>query len=142
MKRTLMGAGAIIITLAALSAQEKDYVPSCTMCPGTYIPNAEIQAYVKRGYANQLTDQGIRHWKDTVVRAENYWAAIKKSGGRVIQEVWTTGEYDIITLFEAPDDETAAALTLQASALGNVRMSTMRAFTADEVKRIVAKTQT
>src|SRR5688572_26345319 len=60
MKRTLMGAGAIIITLAALSAQEKDYVPSCTMCPGTYIPNAEIQAYVKRGYANQLTDQGIR----------------------------------------------------------------------------------
>ena len=62
MKRTLMGAGAIIftLTLLALSAQEKDYVPSCKMCPGTYIPNAEIQAYVKRGYANQLTDQGIR----------------------------------------------------------------------------------
>lgn len=60
MKRVLMGAGAIIVTLVALSAQEKDYQPSCKMCPGTYIPNSEIQAYVKRGYANQLTDQGIR----------------------------------------------------------------------------------
>ena len=30
------------------------------MCPGTYVPNAEIQAYVKRAIANQLTDQGIR----------------------------------------------------------------------------------
>jgi mannose-6-phosphate isomerase-like protein (cupin superfamily) len=55
-----MGAGAIIFTLVVLSAQEKDYAPSCKMCPGTYVPNSEIQAYVKRGYANKLTDQQIR----------------------------------------------------------------------------------
>ena len=30
------------------------------MCPGTFIPNSEIQAYVKRAIANQLTDQQIR----------------------------------------------------------------------------------
>jgi mannose-6-phosphate isomerase-like protein (cupin superfamily) len=60
MKNVLTRAGAIFFTLAVLSAQEKDYAPSCRMCPGTYIPNTEIQAYMKRGYANQLTDQGIR----------------------------------------------------------------------------------
>ena len=41
-------------------AQQREIAPSCRMCPGTYIPNSEIQAYVKRGIANQLTDQQIR----------------------------------------------------------------------------------
>ena len=51
----LIGAGGIIFT-----AQEREYAPTCKMCPGTYIPNAEIQAYVKRAIASQLTDQQIR----------------------------------------------------------------------------------
>lgn len=89
----------------------------------------------------KLTEQGRRNYKDTVARAEDYWAAIKKAGGRVVQEVWTAGEYDIITLFEAPDDETAAALALQVSSLGNVRTMTVRAFTADEMRTIISKSQ-
>jgi mannose-6-phosphate isomerase-like protein (cupin superfamily) len=38
----------------------KEYQPSCKMCPGTYIPSSEVMAYVKRGIANQLTDQQVR----------------------------------------------------------------------------------
>ena len=53
---TLLCAAALV----SLVAQERDYAPTCQMCPGTYIANSEIQAYVKRGYANQLTDQQIR----------------------------------------------------------------------------------
>ena len=60
MQRLLMGAAAIIFTVVALSAQEREYSPTCNMCPGTYIPNSEVQAYVKRAIANQLTDQQIR----------------------------------------------------------------------------------
>ena len=60
MKKVLMGAGAIIFTLVVLSAQEKEYAPTCKMCPGTYVPNTEVQAYVKRAIANKLTDQQIR----------------------------------------------------------------------------------
>lgn len=44
----------------ALAAQERQPLPSCTMCPGTYIPEAEIQAYVKRAMANKLIDQQVR----------------------------------------------------------------------------------
>ena len=55
----LIGAG-VIVTRVVLSAQEREYSPTCNMCPGTYIPNTEIQAYVKRAIANQLTDQQIR----------------------------------------------------------------------------------
>ena len=56
----LIVAGGILLTCVALSAQERDIAPSCKMCPGTYVPNTEIQAYVKRAIANQLTDQQIR----------------------------------------------------------------------------------
>jgi mannose-6-phosphate isomerase-like protein (cupin superfamily) len=59
MRKVLLTA-AMVTTLAVLAAQEKDYQPTCKMCPGTYIPNSEIQAYVKRAITNQLTDQGIR----------------------------------------------------------------------------------
>jgi mannose-6-phosphate isomerase-like protein (cupin superfamily) len=45
---------------ALASAQDTGPAPSCTMCPGSYIPNSEIQAYVKRAIANQLTDQQVR----------------------------------------------------------------------------------
>jgi hypothetical protein len=50
----------LVLVLAAAAAQERDYQPTCNMCPGTYVPNSEIQAYVKRAIANQLTDQQIR----------------------------------------------------------------------------------
>lgn len=39
---------------------EKEYAPSCRLCPGYYVPRSEIDAYVTRAIANQLTDQGIR----------------------------------------------------------------------------------
>ena len=49
-----------VLALMMLFAQGQGPAPTCNMCPGTYIPNSEIQAYVKRAIANQLTDQQIR----------------------------------------------------------------------------------
>ncbi|MEP7307530.1 MAG: hypothetical protein ABJA98_18665 [Acidobacteriota bacterium] len=55
---------AVVVAVATLVvvvvAQEKEYQPTCNMCPGTYIPNAEVQAYVKRAIDNKLIDQGVR----------------------------------------------------------------------------------
>ena len=61
--RIVAAAGVVILvgSVAALVAQQqREYQPTCKMCPGTYIPNSEIQAYVKRAIANQLTDQQVR----------------------------------------------------------------------------------
>lgn len=60
MRTVLICAVAIGVAIAGLHAQQNDPAPSCNMCPGTYIPKSEIDAYVKRGYANQLTDQQVR----------------------------------------------------------------------------------
>jgi mannose-6-phosphate isomerase-like protein (cupin superfamily) len=34
--------------------------PTCEMCPGTYIPLAELDAYTKKAIAEQLVDQQVR----------------------------------------------------------------------------------
>ena len=60
MRNATVGAVVLFVTLVVLSAQERDYKPTCNMCPGTYVANAEVQAYVKRAIANQLIDQQIR----------------------------------------------------------------------------------
>jgi uncharacterized protein with GYD domain len=89
----------------------------------------------------RLTEQGVHNYQDTVERAGAYHAMIEKAGGRVLHQVWTLGEYDIVTLYEAPDDETAASLALRVASLGNVRVETLRGFTAEETRRIIGKSR-
>jgi mannose-6-phosphate isomerase-like protein (cupin superfamily) len=60
MLRIIAGAVGVLCALASVLAQEREYQPTCTMCPGTYIPSTEIDAYVKRAIANQLIDQQVR----------------------------------------------------------------------------------
>jgi mannose-6-phosphate isomerase-like protein (cupin superfamily) len=59
MRRLVLGVVAVACSLASLMAQG-DPQPTCTMCPATYIPNDEIQAYVKKAMAERLTDQQVR----------------------------------------------------------------------------------
>lgn len=86
-----------------------------------------------------FTDRGVANYRETIDRARDYWTLIEQAGGQVHQEFWTMGAYDIVVIFEAPDDETATRLALQVSALGNVRTSTARAFTPDEMIGILER---
>lgn len=86
------------------------------------------------------TEQGIKGFKDTAKRADAFAELVKKRGGSVKGIWWTLGEYDIVAVTEAPDDETATAVLLELGSLGNVRTQTLRAFDRDEIQGIVAKT--
>ena len=85
------------------------------------------------------TDQGIKNYRDTVDRARDYSALVERHGGRTRELLWAIGEYDIVTIAEYPDDETATAALLQVGALGSVRTTTMLAFDADEMNGIIAR---
>src|SRR5438067_3601329 len=87
----------------------------------------------------QFTDQGIRNVKDTVKRGEATMAEAEKMGMKIIEELWTMGAYDVVALFEAPDDETMTAFACKVSSLGNVKTQTMRAFRKEEMEGILAK---
>jgi uncharacterized protein with GYD domain len=86
-----------------------------------------------------FTDQGIRAIKDTTKRAETFKGLAQKAGIKVKEVYWTLGQYDIVTIIEAPNEEAATALGLSAGSLGNVRTQTLRAFTSEEMGRILGK---
>jgi mannose-6-phosphate isomerase-like protein (cupin superfamily) len=56
--RTIFGFLVFLFSISVVRAQ--DIQATCKKCPGTYIPNAELQAYVKRAIANGAIDQQIR----------------------------------------------------------------------------------
>ncbi len=85
------------------------------------------------------TEQGVRAYKDTTKRTEDFSAALSKLGARLVDIYWTDGPYDLVCMVEAPDDETATAASLQLGALGNVRTTTLRAFGLEEMRGIIAK---
>ena len=84
-----------------------------------------------------FTDQGIRNYKDSPKRAQAFKEMVEAMGGTVHSVFWTMGQYDVVAITEAADDETAAAISVKQSSLGNVRTLTMRAFNADDIGRIM-----
>jgi mannose-6-phosphate isomerase-like protein (cupin superfamily) len=51
---------AVLMLLASSLLAAQDTRPTCNKCPATYIPNEEIQAYVKKAIAQKIIDQQIR----------------------------------------------------------------------------------
>jgi uncharacterized protein with GYD domain len=87
----------------------------------------------------QFADQGIRNIKGTIKRGDAAMAEAAKMGMKIIEEFWTMGAYDVIVLFDAPDDETMTAFALKVGSLGNVKTETLRAFRREEMEGILAK---
>ncbi|HEX9374740.1 MAG TPA: GYD domain-containing protein [Actinomycetota bacterium] len=83
------------------------------------------------------TEQGVKNYKDTADRVDAANEVFAELGGRITDIYWTLGPYDIVTLSEFPDDESATAAALKLGAQGNVRTTTMRAFGRDEIKGII-----
>ena len=89
----------------------------------------------------KFTQQGFKGFGETTHRAAALKAAAKKMGVKVTGNYWTLGDYDGLLIFDAPDDETAAAMLLHLGSLGNVHTSTVRAFTSAEMDGILKRTQ-
>jgi uncharacterized protein with GYD domain len=87
----------------------------------------------------QFTDQGIRNVKESPKRAEALKEMAKKGGVTVKEIYWTQGAYDVAAVVDAPDDASVTALFLSVGALGNVRTQTLRAYTSEEMGRILGK---
>jgi mannose-6-phosphate isomerase-like protein (cupin superfamily) len=106
----LVVAGGMLCALVVLSAQQREIAPSCKMCPGSYIPNSEIQAYVKRAITNQLTDQQVRQvdiGKANVAVAVVYRGKINNPNANVAEHDLVSEVYHVIdgsaTLVLGPD---------------------------------------
>jgi uncharacterized protein with GYD domain len=86
-----------------------------------------------------FTDQGVRNSKETTKRADAVREKAKKLGVTAKDFYWTLGSYDVVAMFDAPDEESMTALGLAIGADGNVRTQTLRAFSKDEMNGILRK---
>ena len=77
---------------------------------------------------------GLPAWRDRLEEGER---AIEDRGGKLIDAFVTLGRYDVVEIFEAPDDETAAQILVAVTRHGQVTTETLRAFTREEAEGII-----
>lgn len=83
------------------------------------------------------TDQGIRNIKESPKRVDAARALARKHGAELKDFYLTMGTYDVVTVVEASSDEAVAKFVLAIGALGNVRTTTLKAFSEADFRKIV-----
>jgi uncharacterized protein with GYD domain len=85
------------------------------------------------------TDQGIKNVKDSPKRVDAARKAVKDVGGDLKAFYMLQGSYDAVLIIEMPSDDALAKFLLKTGSLGNVRTSTMRAYTETEYRKIIGE---
>jgi uncharacterized protein with GYD domain len=85
------------------------------------------------------TEQGVMNVKETLQRTDSGGELAEKHGLKLEQAYWTIGPYDMVTIFEAPNDEAISAHLLEIGSLGNVRTTTLRAYNEEEMSGILRR---
>jgi uncharacterized protein with GYD domain len=83
------------------------------------------------------TEQGMRAINDSPKRIDAAKKTLEEMGGQFRSVYMTMGDYDLIMIYDAPDDAVAARFTLMLGKLGNVRTASMKAFPEEAYRQIV-----
>lgn len=84
-----------------------------------------------------FTDQGIKNIKSSPDRLQAFKSEAEKMDVKVKDVYYTVGSYDIVTVVEGAGEAVTAVL-LKIGALGNIRTQTLRGFSPEEMKKILA----
>jgi uncharacterized protein with GYD domain len=85
------------------------------------------------------TDQGMKNVEHTTERMDHGGELAEKHGLKLERAYWTVGPYDMLTIFEASDEEALSAYLLEIGSSGNLRTTTLRAYDEEEMSRIVRR---
>ncbi len=83
------------------------------------------------------TDQGARQVKDSPKRVDAAKKALTEMGGEFKSLYMTMGDYDLVLVYEAPDDAVAARFSLVLAQMGSVRTRTLKAFPEAAYREII-----
>lgn len=86
----------------------------------------------------RFTQQAVEKIKESPAWLDAAKQAFRAMGAELKAFYLVMGEYDAVVIAEGPDDETAAKLALAIGAQGSIRTETLRAFTEDEYREIIA----
>jgi len=88
----------------------------------------------------KFTDQGRKNVKDTIRRAGEHQADNQRRGFTIHGLYWTQGQYDLVAIVGAPDEQSMLAGLFNIAEAGNVESETLRAFTQAEMEQVLQKT--
>jgi len=83
------------------------------------------------------TDQGIRNITEAPKRAKIANDMVKNAGGKM-QTFYTLGKYDFVAIMELPKDGDVMEILLCLGSMGNIRTTTMKAWTESEAAKIIS----
>ena len=86
---------------------------------------------------HRYTQKGIENIKQSPARLDAVRKAFKAMGAELKQVYLVAGQYDLVTISEAPNLETIAKCSLDLGSKGNVTIETLCAFTEDEYRKII-----
>jgi uncharacterized protein with GYD domain len=84
------------------------------------------------------TDKGLANVKDAPGRLDRARALLRVTGGAFRQVFLTIGGHDMVVVYEAPDDATAARFTWRLGMSGDVRTTRLKVFPEAAYREIIA----
>jgi uncharacterized protein with GYD domain len=86
----------------------------------------------------RFTQKGVEDIKGGPARLDAGKKAIEAAGGKIKGFYLTMGRYDAVGIVELPSDEAAAKIALANATRGTIRGETLRAFTEEEYRKLIA----
>jgi len=80
-----------------------------------------------------LTSEGVRTLKNNPGRVAEVNKEVEQIGAKVVAQYATLGQYDFITVVEAPDEKTIAKVSVELGSRGTMSSQTLAAIPADEL---------
>jgi uncharacterized protein with GYD domain len=80
-----------------------------------------------------LTSDGVRTLKNNPGRVAEVNKEVEQIGAKVLQQYATLGQYDFVTVVEAPDEKTMAKVSVELGSRGTMTSQTLAAMPADEL---------
>lgn len=88
-----------------------------------------------------FTPHGLQTMKENgVERADTVKKNAQALGGRLIQAYYCLGEYDVVAVWEFPDNQTAMKAAVLNASMGHIQITTMPAVSRDEWKTLLKET--
>ena len=85
-----------------------------------------------------FTQKGAEAIKDGPKRLDAAKQRMRDAGAELKAFYLVTGQYDAVSIIEAPNDEVVAKIAMGTAALGFVRTQTCRAFPEDDYRKMAA----
>ena len=79
-----------------------------------------------------LTSEGVQTLKNNPTRVQEVNKEVEQLGVKVVSQWATLGEYDFVSVVEAPDERTMAKLSIEMGSRGTVTNETLTAIEAEE----------